>query len=74
MKTEELLKVLHQLTDSLGNGCENSCCDCTTDKTFQQSAARFNELQAFAANQSTNQFVAQQAAQFAQLLKQTSPE
>jgi hypothetical protein len=72
---KDTLKLIFQLAELLGvkhtaNDCGcHSCCDCTTTRTFEQSAARFNEQQAFASVESSKSFLQQQSAQFSQLLK-----
>ena len=71
MKTEELSAILQQIEQVLGQPSKcGECCGCTTTQALEQSSARFNELQAFAAAQSSRAFVQQQEAQFAQLLSQ----
>ena len=72
--TQETIETIKALADLMGIGghdhCHcNPCCDCTTSRTFEQSAARFNESQAFAAAESNKVYLQQQGAQFAQLLK-----
>ena len=71
--SDELKQLLKLLAENLNNGSCNDCCDCTTTRQYEHSAARFNELQAFAAAESSKQFVQQQAAMFASLLKQVQP-
>lgn len=75
MSTEkELLAIIAELLKrETDHECCGGCVDCTTSRQYEQSAARFNELQAFAAAESTKQFVQQQAATFAQLLSQQKP-
>ena len=70
---EEVAELLRELVAMLktNHPCRDNCCDdCTTARTFEQTAARANEQAAFAAAESNKAFVQQQGAAFAQLLKQ----
>lgn len=73
----ETQALIHQLIQALGDshshrpnecGCR-SCCSCTTDPTFEASAARWNEQAASVAAASLITAQQQQSAQFSQLLK-----